>query len=106
MHPYIFLRARVEAAALPAGFQLSIEELHPDVFGSYFCIFQRGDEHIRLVWDGRDGAGFLESRAGDESEWRPLGRVLAEDEIEGSPQDLEAIAAWEFELRQALAARG
>jgi hypothetical protein len=103
MHPYSFLKAKVEAAALPAGFQLSSEELHPDVFGSYFCIFQRGDEHLRLVWDGKDGVGFLESRVGDESEWSPLGRVLGEGEIESSPQNVEAIAAWESELRQAVA---
>ncbi len=103
MHPYRFLKEKVEAAALPAGFQLSSEDLHPDVFGSYLCIFERGDRQVRLVWDGKDGVGFLESRVGSEPDWRPLGRVLGEAEIEGVPQDAEAIAAWESRLRQAVA---
>ena len=102
MHPYSFLKARVEAAALPAGFQLFCEELHPDVFGSYFCIFERGDQQLRLVWDGKDGVGFLESRVGSGPDWRPLGRALGKGEIEGSPQDADAIAAWESVLRQAV----
>jgi hypothetical protein len=93
---------KVEAVALAAGFQLSREELHPDVFGSYFCIFERGKQQLRLIWDGKDGVGFLESRVGSESEWCPLGRVLGEGEIESSPQDIEAIAAWESELREAV----
>ena len=55
MYPYTFLKAKVEAAVLTAGFRLASESLHPDDFCSCLCIFERAEFQFRLVWDVRIG---------------------------------------------------
>jgi len=44
------------------GASVTEEHLHPEVFGSAYCIFEgENHSHIRLVWDGKEGYGFLQS---------------------------------------------
>ena len=94
MHPYSFLKVRVEAIALPAGFALLTEEHHPDDSAAINAFASSGT--------GRMGVGFAETQVVGDRAWNSVGRVLGEGEIEGRPQDVEAIAAWESELREAL----
>jgi len=36
------------------------EELHPDVFGSAYSIFSNKILSYRVIWDGKDGAGYVQ----------------------------------------------
>jgi hypothetical protein len=62
MHPYILMKQIVEGALSESGVQWPevSEELRPDVFGSAFSVFDVGGDRIRLVWDGKDGLGFVQ----------------------------------------------
>lgn len=45
------------------GASVTEEHLHPEVFGSAYCIFEgENHSHFRLVWDGKEGYGFLQSK--------------------------------------------
>jgi hypothetical protein len=38
------------------------ERLHPEVFGSAYCVFEgENRSRFRLVWEGKEGYGFLQS---------------------------------------------
>lgn len=53
--------ATIKSKVCAAGLELLSEELHPDDFGSALALFRgKNDRNFRLVWDGKDGCGFLQ----------------------------------------------
>ncbi len=78
MHELYVLKKIAEQQLLPAGFVLDVEENHPDHFGSYFSVYNRGTHEIRFVWDGKDGWGFLEHREKGADTWEPIGSPVSE----------------------------
>ena len=94
MHPYTMLKKVLrELGAEPAS-----EDLRPDVFGSYMATYANGDSPIRLVWDGKDGWGFVQQHRG--GSWADVTDYLTEGDLEGVPQNQAKIA----QFRQAVAA--
>lgn len=78
MHEYSTLRELVKGT----GAILIEEQLSPDVFGSAYAVFSCGnDGRFRLVWDGKDGCGFLQGSAAG-SQWEAVGPVIPEGHIE------------------------
>lgn len=44
-----------------AGLILTAEETRPDVFGSAYCEYKGKGMHYRVIWDGKDGCGYIQS---------------------------------------------
>lgn len=65
MHEYFRLKTVLLPVLERVGFRESNELLQPDVFGSAWSEFALGTRLFRLVWDGKDGFGFLQIRKGD-----------------------------------------
>lgn len=97
VHQVFVLKEIAERLLVPAGFAFSAEELDVDDFGSCFAVYSRSSEEVRLVWDGRDGWGFLEYRPLADATWEPLGLPVAE----GEPWEMKKAALEEW--RAALA---
>ena len=82
MHEYFTLKEAITGL----GISPSLEELHPDDFGNAFCIFDVGVETpFRLIWDGKDGCGFLQTPDGSGG-WSDAGPFLPEGAYPGSDQ--------------------
>jgi hypothetical protein len=55
------------------GAVLVEEHLQPEIFGSAYCIFEGlNGARFRLVWDGKEGYGFLQS-AKSTNQWEDVG---------------------------------
>jgi len=68
------------------GAELTSEDLHADVFGSYVATYANSGRAIRLVWDGKDGWGFVQlHRSGDD--WADATDFLTEGDLESVPQN-------------------
>ena len=78
MHELYSLKEVVDEVLLPSGYELLVEDLRPDVFGSYFAEYARGARRIRFVWDGRDGWGYLETRTNGTDSWNAIGEPVRE----------------------------
>jgi hypothetical protein len=90
MHEYSTLRELVKGT----GAILIEEHLNPDVFGSAYAVFSCGnDGRFRLVWDGRDGCGFLQGSA--DSQWKAVGPVIPEGHVENAHLISEFLTACE-----------
>lgn len=91
MHDYSTLRELVRGT----GANLVEERLSPDVFGSAYSVFSNPNGgRLRLVWDGKDGCGFLQrSCAG--SEWETIGPIVHEGGIEDASLISEFLRACE-----------
>ena len=82
MHEFFILKEAVQGL----GIEATTEELHPDVFGSAYCVFDSGtDPTFRLVWDGKDGIGSLQVQDSAGS-WTDTGPYVPEGAGPGSPQ--------------------
>jgi hypothetical protein len=58
MREYAVIRDAIKELGAP----VTEEHLHPEVFGSAYCVFEgKNHSHFRLVWDGKEGYGFLQS---------------------------------------------
>ncbi|WP_024930068.1 hypothetical protein [Methylophilus sp. OH31] len=55
------------------GASVTEEQMQPEIFGSAYCVFE-GTNHtsFRLVWDGKEGYGFLQS-AKSAGLWQDVG---------------------------------
>lgn len=86
MHEYDVLRELVKSTSAT----LVEEHLNPDVFGSAYAVFSSAQGgYFRLVWDGKDGCGFLQSYRGG-SHWEATGPVVPESCVE----DVNLISAF------------
>jgi hypothetical protein len=68
------------------GAELISEDLRPDDFGSYIASYANRDSPIRLVWDGKDGCGFVQQYRSGEG-WVDATDFLTEGDLESIPQD-------------------
>ena len=72
----------LKAVAVPilerAGLSLAVEEKHPDVFGSAYCEYKGKGLHYRVIWDGKDGCGYIQSMT--KQGWQDLDDTVAEGE--------------------------
>lgn len=60
------------------------EHLHPENFGSAYCIFGGGNpSHFRLVWDGKEGYGFLQSEK-SAGLWKDIGPYISDTSSQSS----------------------
>lgn len=82
MHPYTMLKDLLSEI----GAELTSEDLHPDVFGSYTATYTHGGRTIRLVWDGKDGWGFVQQHIPGDG-WADASDFLTEEDLEGVPQN-------------------
>lgn len=57
-----------------AGLILVVEELHPESFGSAFCEYKGKGMWYRIIWDGKDGRGYIQS--GANGGWKDLNTTL------------------------------
>jgi hypothetical protein len=74
MHAYTTLRELVKGV----GATLVEEQLNPEVFGSAYGVFVgRSGASFRLVWDGKDSCGFLQSLTAG-GEWEDKGPLVRE----------------------------
>lgn len=48
------------------GLVLENEEHHPDVFGSSFSVYSGKGLNYRIIWDGKDGCGYIQSYQGND----------------------------------------
>lgn len=72
MYEYTVLRSAVENLGA-----ICVEEhLHPESFGSAYCRFKHGDNEFRLVWDGKEGYGFLQVPNGS-GDWSDIGPYVS-----------------------------
>jgi hypothetical protein len=72
MHSYDSLREYV----VGTGAALVEEHLHPESFGSAYCLFRgAAGGRFRLVWDGKEACGFLEANSGG-GEWKLDGPIV------------------------------
>lgn len=82
MHPYTMLKEMLREV----GAELTSEDLRPDVFGSYLATYVNSGKPIRLVWDGKDGWGFVQRhRLGDD--WADATDFLTQGDLESVPQN-------------------
>ena len=61
MNEYQQIKAALSKTLERAGLSLSDEELHPDVFGSAHSEYLGNGLAYRLIWDGKDGCGYIQS---------------------------------------------
>lgn len=55
------------------GAEVVEEHFHPEAFGSAYCIFERTSPvSFRLVWDGKEGYGFLQVEKSNGA-WEEIG---------------------------------
>ncbi|WP_191621170.1 hypothetical protein [Marinihelvus fidelis] len=93
MHPYTMLKTML----VELGAELTSEDLRPDVFGSAVATYNNHSHPIRIVWDGKDGWGFVQQyRSGN---WTNATDFLTEGDLEGVPQNHAKIE----QFRQAVA---
>ncbi len=95
MHPYYLMKDLLKPIFQKSGHKEISEELHPDVFGSAFSVFDNGRCKIRLIWDGKDGWGYAQTfnQGAREKwqEWQDVSCFLTEGDLESVPQNQEKI---------------
>lgn len=82
MHPYTMLKEILGEM----GAELTSEDLHPDVFGSYVATYANQGHPIRLVWDGKGGWGFVQQHRSDD-DWADATDFLTEGDLGSVPQN-------------------
>jgi hypothetical protein len=89
MHPFLTLQKIVGEAG---GIVLE-DNLSADFFDSGWSIYQCGAKKLRLVWDGKDGRGFLQ-RFVEPDSWQDTEPFITKDDIESVPQNEAKIEAF------------
>jgi hypothetical protein len=98
MHPFCILQEIV----VNAGGKLVKENFNADVFGSYWAIYMGNSRELRLVWDGKDGWGFLQSQE-TPSSWADVQPVVVEGDLESTPRNELKIAAFSRAVERLIA---
>ena len=92
MHPYNTLKKLLEPVFAKSGHRQVSEEYRPDAFGSAYSVFDNNKSKLMLVWDGKDGWGFVQlSAPNDEAEWKDIPCYLTEGDIETVPANQKKI---------------
>lgn len=95
MHPYTMLKDLLRET----GAELTSEDLHHDVFGSFTATYTNQGSPIRLIWDGKDGWGFVQQHVPGGG-WVDASDFLTEGDLEGEPKNHAKIE----QFRQVVAA--
>ena len=66
------MRRQLEPTLRSLGFQLAVERYDRAAFGSACAEYRRRGAELRLVWDGKEGALWAESRPGPAESWRDV----------------------------------
>ena len=74
------------------GAKLVERDHRADHFGSGVAVYSRNDRSLRIVWDGREGQGYLQVRSPNSSEWREGSPVLTAGDLESVPPNHARIA--------------
>ncbi len=96
MHPYRRLKAALSPVLVRAGLSEVSEEVRPDVFGSVHVTYSDGHFTLRLMWDGKDGIGFVQR--GTPDGWADVPAYVTEGDLEGAAVDEAKVT----ELRRAV----
>lgn len=68
------------------------EHLHPEVFGSAYCIFAGNNgTQFRLVWDGKEGYGLLQSAKTSDT-WTDVGPHVSGVSNPNAPKFVEFLS--------------
>jgi hypothetical protein len=95
MHEYIVIRDAIKTL----GASVVEEHLHPESFGSAYCIFEGSDGlRFRLVWDGKEGYGFLQSLKQNNT-WQDAGPFVSGVSNPLSPKFVALLAVAETFVR-------
>ena len=70
MNEYTEIKAALAPILDRAGLEQSEEKLQPDVFGSAYSEYKGKGLLYRIIWDGRDGCGYIQHFK--EKEWVKL----------------------------------
>jgi hypothetical protein len=81
-HELFELKAIADSLLIPLGFEPQPVVSHPEVFGSYYCLYSKSDFDIRFIWDGKDGWGYLEAKPPHEESWKTFSSHIPEDRSE------------------------
>ena len=68
MHEYTILKATIDEVLSGTTLGFLYEVVQPEVFGSAYAVYGSDEPILRLVWDGKDGWGFVEKRV--EAGWQ------------------------------------
>lgn len=98
MHPFTILQSKIQEV-LPPGVHLVSDVFDERNFGSRIAIYEGSRGGFRLVWDARDGWGFLQRRNREEA-WFDVEPFVTEGDIEGIPQNFKKLASFEKVMRQ------
>jgi hypothetical protein len=90
----------LESIAEQLGFTPKVEEFRPGVFSSAWIIYSTQSAQLRLVWDDKDGVGFLESRGHATDKWETISEIMTESDAESTPKNEKKFA----EFRRAVEA--
>lgn len=98
MHPFRILQEII----VNAGGKLVKENFNADVFGSYWAIYMGHARALRLVWDGKDGWGFVQSHEAFNS-WTEVEPIVVEGDLEGNPRNDLKIALFQDAVERLIA---
>lgn len=98
MHPFCILQEII----VNAGGKLVKENFDVDVFVSYWAIYMGNSRALRLVWDGKDGWGFVQSPDALNS-WIDVEPIVVEGDLEGHPRNDFKIAFFQDAVERLIA---
>ena len=82
MHPYEIIKEAVLKATAEVDSTVVQEDLRPDAFGSAVSVIQTRGHRLRVVWDGKEGAGWVERASTAPGGWSPVGPWVTEREVD------------------------
>ncbi|PYS70653.1 MAG: hypothetical protein DMF69_12870 [Acidobacteria bacterium] len=86
MHPYANLKELLRPLIEKLGYREVYEEICPDAFGSAYSIFRSDRGKLRIIWDGKDGWGYVQKGG------RDLPFILRKDDLESCLRNEEKIS--------------
>lgn len=61
MNEYYEIKAALIQSLEKAGLSQAEEKISPEVFSSAYAVFSGKNLNYRIVWDGKDGCGYIQS---------------------------------------------
>lgn len=97
MHPFTILQSQIQDA-LPGEVRLIDEIFDEQNFGNWIATYEGSHGGFRLVWDARDGWGFLQRRSGEDA-WFDVEPIIPEGDIESVPPNAKKLGDFEKSIR-------
>lgn len=99
LHPYDALKRIVVPIFDSAGLNQQSEQYSPDVFGSAYSVFGTDRPRFCLIWDGKDGRGFVQQYS-SEGKWEDIPIYLTGGDIEARGANQGKIESLKTRLQQ------